>query len=141
MLLLPCQTFKSVLTRLSACPPLFAAGNFEFGVVRVMRALEPLHTHLDAPRWHAVMLCMLAMLDQVAKNMLILKDALVADLLSFLQDVEAAGRGLPALLQGSAGSSSSSNSNGEKLPELQQRGQTICGQARSLRAVLLKMSD
>lgn len=30
-----------------------------------MRALEPLGGCLDPPRWHAVLLCLLAMMDQV----------------------------------------------------------------------------
>ena len=112
------------------------AGNFEFGITRVMRSLEPLSANLDAPRWHGVMLCLLAMLDQAAKNMLVLKDALVADLLSFLEDVEAAGKGRPAPAAG-AGASGSVCSG----PPLAAQQQTICSQARSLRAMLLRMSD
>lgn len=30
-----------------------------------MRAVEPLGSCLDAPRWHATLLCLLAMMDQV----------------------------------------------------------------------------
>ena len=48
------------------CRPIsLSPGNFEFGITRVMRALEPLGSCLDAPRWHAVLLCLLAMMDQV----------------------------------------------------------------------------
>lgn len=93
-----------------------------------MRALEPLSAHLDAPRWHAASLALLCLLDQAAKHMLVLKDALAADLLAFLEDVEAVGRGVPALpALGSSGG--------------EQRQQTICGQARTLRAQLLRMTD
>lgn len=49
------------------------AGNFEFGITRVLRALEPLGANLDAPRWHGAKLCLVAMLDQMAKQMLVLK--------------------------------------------------------------------
>ena len=100
-----------------------------------MRSLEPLAAHLDAPRWQGVMLCMLGMLDQAAKNMLVLKDALVADLLAFLEDVEAAGRGLLAAAAPGAGSGGGGNQ------AQQQQQQTVCSQARSLRAMLLKMND
>ena len=166
-------------------------GNFEFGITRVMRALEPLGGCLDAPRWHAVLLCLLAMMDQVgagspwcctkkyrmrlgsapafraavavhtcslaglqhgstqrqlpplspacplltynqvSKNMLVLKDALVADLLSFLEDVESTGRGMAAL--GAAAPSGGGAS--------QQGLQTVAGQARAVRALLTKMHD
>ncbi|KAL4422716.1 hypothetical protein ABPG75_008913 [Micractinium tetrahymenae] len=126
------------LTNLAIGTLYCAKGNFEFGITRVTRSLEPLAAHLDAPRWRAAMLCLLVMLDQVAKNMLVLKDALVADLLAFLEDVEAAGRGVPALV--AAGPSAGSSTAGAEVLHVAQP-QTICGQARSLRAMLLKMSE
>lgn len=70
--------------------------------------------------------------------MLVLKDALVADLLAFLEDVEVVGRGLPALVAAAPGGASS-GAAAEVLHVAQP--QTICGQARSLRAMLLKMSE
>jgi hypothetical protein len=102
-----------------------------------MRSLEPLAAHLDAPRWQGVMLCLLGMLDQAAKNMLVLKDALVADLLSFLEDVEAAGKGLPAVAVAPGSSGGSGGGGGQS----HQQQPTVCSQARSLRAMLLKMND
>jgi hypothetical protein len=54
-------------------PHALPAGNFEFGIGRVMRALEPLSANLDAIRWHGAKLCFLAMLDQMAKQMLVPK--------------------------------------------------------------------
>ena len=105
-------------------------GNFEFGLARVMRALEPAGAGgIDAPRWHVVLLCLLAALDQAAKHMLVLKDAMVADLLAFLQDVEAAGRGMP-VLAGHRGS------GGGGAPQ-----QTVASQARAVRDLLMKMHE
>jgi hypothetical protein len=103
-----------------------------------MRSLEPLAAHLDAPRWQGVMLCLLGMLDQAAKNMLVVKDALVADLLAFLKDVEAAGR---ALLAGAAAPGGGGGSGGGGGGQAHQQQPTVCSQARSLRAMLLKMND
>lgn len=68
--------------------------------------------------------------------MLVLKDALVADLLAFLEDAEAAGRGAPALVA----TTPSEGAAGADVLQIAQP-QTICGQARSLRAMLLKMSE
>lgn len=68
--------------------------------------------------------------------MLVLKDALVADLLASLEDVEAAGRGTPALVAATQGDTAA----GAGVLQVAQP-QTICGQARSLRAMLLKMSE
>lgn len=91
-----------------------------------MRGLEPLGGCLDAARWRAAALCLLACADQVAKNMLVLSDALVADLLAFLADVEAAGKGLPAEAPAGGGGG---------------RPQTVAAQARALRALIMKMHD
>ena len=111
------------------CPTCPCVGNFEFGITRVMRSLEPLPGGLDVQRWHGVALCLLCLLDQVAKNMLVLKDRLAADLLGFLEDVEAAGAGKAVLeVAGRRG-------GGVAVV------QTVSSQARSLRSVLLKMSD
>lgn len=110
------------------------SGNFEFGLARVMRSLEPLPAALDAPRWRAVALCLLAALDQVAKHMLVLKDALVSDLLAFLEDVEAAGKGVHV---GGAGGGEDAMSGGGGGAPLQ----TVWAQARALRALLMKMHD
>lgn len=63
--------------------------------------------------------------------MLVLKDALVADLLSFLEDVEAAGRGMAVMGSGAAGGFT----NGQ--PSLQM----VAGQARAVRALVMKMHD
>lgn len=62
--------------------------------------------------------------------MLVLKDALVADLLSFLEDVEAAGRGMAAL--GAAAWGGGTGQAGL---------QTVAGQARAVRALLTKIHD
>ena len=97
-----------------------------------MRALEPLGACLDAPRWHAAMLCLLCLLDHAAKHMVVLKDALVADLLTFLEDVAEAGRGCPASPGGGAAGRAAFG-GGQR--------QTVRSQARSLRALLLRMSE
>lgn len=64
--------------------------------------------------------------------MLVLKDALVADLLSFLEDVESTGRGMAAL-----GAAAPSGGGGAS----QQGLKTVAGQARAVRALLTKMHD
>lgn len=65
---LPAGLGPRVLMLVSSPPSVTSgsAGNFEFGITRVMRSLEPLATHLDAPRWHTTMLCLVAMLDQAS---------------------------------------------------------------------------
>lgn len=47
---------------------LWAASCPEFGINRVMRALEPPSANLDAVRWRGARACLLAMLDAAAKQ-------------------------------------------------------------------------
>lgn len=98
-----------------------------------MRSVEPLPGGLEPLLWRGVVLCLLCLLDQAAKCMLLLKDALAADLLAFLEDVEAAGAAMPATGGDWAG--------GEGREGVAGRPQTVAAQARSLRAVLLQLSD
>eukprot|EP00887_Chlorella_sp_A99_P000192 scaffold13.g192.t1 len=113
-------------------------GNFEFGITRVMRALEPLAANLGATRWAGARLCFLAMLDAAAKQMLQPRDGLVADLLAFLEDVEEAGRDIPA--GGGAGGDGVQGGGGsDSMPGGAAR--TIRSEARAIQALLLKMCD
>jgi hypothetical protein len=98
-----------------------------------MRSVEPLPGGLEPLRWRGVVLCLLCLLDQAAKNMLLLKDALAADLLAFLEDVEAAGAGMAAIAGEAAAGDGQEGEPGKP--------QTVAAQARSLRAVLLQLSD
>lgn len=106
----------------------------EFGITRVIRALEPLYSNLDASRWRAACLCFLGMLDAASKHMVQLKDTLVADLLGFLEDVEEAGaQGSIAPAAAVAGTAAGG--------EPQQARPTIRSEARAIHAVLLKICD
>ncbi len=49
------------------------AGNFEFGIGRVMKSLEPLSANLDTARWQGAKFCLVSMLDQMSKQMLVPK--------------------------------------------------------------------
>jgi tetratricopeptide repeat protein 30 len=134
-------------TQLAIHAPSPPAGNYEFGITRVLRSLEPLPAVLDAARWRGVALCLLCLLDQVAKNMLVLKDALVADLLAFLEDVEAAGKGIAAQPLGPpappsrSGLGSGGGSAVEDGVQVQVQLGTVAAQARALRALFLQLSE
>ncbi|KAI3430438.1 hypothetical protein D9Q98_005033 [Chlorella vulgaris] len=122
------------LTNLAIGTLYCAKGNFEFGIQRVVRSVEPLPGGLDVQRWRGVALCLLCLLDQAAKNMLVLKDGLAADLLGFLEDVEASGAGV-SVAGGVCGTEPGGDS--DRVGSMQ----TVAAQARGLRAVLLAMSD
>ena len=70
-----------------------AKGNFEFGILRITKALEPMERRLSADTWHYAKRCFVAMADNLAKHMIVVKDATMGEILAFLEDAEKAGRG------------------------------------------------
>ena len=58
-----------------------AKGNFPFGIVRVMKSMEPLAQKLETDTWFYVKRCFLALVEGLAKHMIALP---VSDLLSLL---------------------------------------------------------
>ena len=66
-----------------------AKGNFEFGVSRVIKSLEPYNKKLSPDTWFYAKRCFLALIDTLAKHMMMMRDAFFHELVTFL---EAAGR-------------------------------------------------
>jgi tetratricopeptide repeat protein 30 len=69
-----------------------AKQNYEFGISRVMKALEPLETKLEADTWFYAKRCFLALVDGLAKHMIFMHDESFGDVIEFLDKVTAAGR-------------------------------------------------
>ena len=63
-------------------------GNFEFGVSRICKSLEPMKEKLGADTWYYAKRCILALLDHMAKQMIQLGREAVDELVVFLKDVE-----------------------------------------------------
>jgi tetratricopeptide repeat protein 30 len=69
-----------------------AKGNFEFGVSRVMKSLQPYERKLGMDTWFYAKRCMLGLAEAMAKHMVVLRDATFKQMLKFLQDVSEAGK-------------------------------------------------
>ena len=65
-------------------------GNFEFGISRVMKALEPYPKKLGTDTWFYAKRAFLALADTLAKHMIMLKDATFTEILAFLDAVDRA---------------------------------------------------
>merc|ERR1711988_371326 len=76
-----------------------AKGNFEFGIGRVMKALEPYPKKLGTDTWFYAKRCLLALAETLAKHMIMLKDATFNEILTFLDAVELHGRNIPTKIQ------------------------------------------
>lgn len=73
-----------------------AKQNYDFGLGRVIKALEPLEATLEADTWFYAKRCIVALVDGMAKHMVFLADSTVADVLAFLEGAEGAGAEMPA---------------------------------------------
>jgi tetratricopeptide repeat protein 30 len=74
--------------------------NFEFGIDRVMKALEPQAKKLSPETWFHAKRCFLALAETVAKQMLVMKDSFFGDVMAFLDGCEAAGQNITAAIAG-----------------------------------------
>mmetsp|Transcript_46998 Transcript_46998/g.121341 ORF Transcript_46998/g.121341 Transcript_46998/m.121341 type:complete len:209 (-) Transcript_46998:539-1165(-) len=58
-----------------------AKGNFEFGISRIIKSLEPYNRKLGADTWFYAKRCFLALIDTLAKHMILLKDSTYAEIM------------------------------------------------------------
>merc|ERR1719409_744196 len=68
-----------------------AKGNFEFGISRVIKSLEPYDKKLGTDTWYYAKRCFLALAETLAKQMVVLKDATVHEIIAFLEAADQHG--------------------------------------------------
>ena len=60
-----------------------AKGNFEFGVTRIIKSLEPYDREIGVGTWYYAKRCFLAQGETLGKNMILLKDDAFDELICF----------------------------------------------------------
>jgi len=73
-----------------------AKNNFEFGIGRIIKSFEPLAKKLSTDTWFYAKRCLLALLEKLTKNMFVLQDKVITDILTFLINCEEHGRHVKA---------------------------------------------
>merc|ERR1711908_113568 len=68
-----------------------AKGNFEFGISRIIKSLEPYEKKIGTDTWYYAKRCFLALAENMAKHMLMLKDASIHEIVSFLDAADQNG--------------------------------------------------
>lgn len=63
-------------------------GNYEFGISRVMKSLDPYNKKLGTDTWFYTKKCFLSLLENLAKHMIVLKDSVLQECLQFLEACE-----------------------------------------------------
>lgn len=63
-------------------------GNYEFGISRVMKSLEPYDKKLGTDTWFYTKRCFLSLIENLAKHMIVLRDSVLAECVAFLESCE-----------------------------------------------------
>jgi len=74
-------------------------GNFEFGISRVIKSLEPYHQKLGTDTWFYAKRCLMSLLENMAKHVVIIKDSIVDDIIHFLDSCQFYGREVQTILE------------------------------------------
>lgn len=105
-----------------------AKGNYEFGVSRVIKSLEPYNKKLGTDTWFYAKRCFLSLIENLAKHMISVRDSVIQECIQFLEQCEIYGKNVKTVIE-------------QPLEEVQlHRGKnTVTYEARLLKALLLQL--
>jgi tetratricopeptide repeat protein 30 len=75
-----------------------AKGNYNFGVSRIVKSLEPYNKKLGTDTWFYAKRCLLSLIETLAKHMLVLPDTSFNEILNFLDAVEVHGKTIKTII-------------------------------------------
>jgi tetratricopeptide repeat protein 30 len=101
-------------------------GNYDFGVARIIKSLEPMQKKLGTDTWFYAKRCMVSLIETLAKHMLVMRDATINELLNFLDAVEIHGKGIKTVI--------------DPLEEFNEK-KTVAYEAKLLKKMFLQMRD
>ncbi|XP_063077494.1 intraflagellar transport protein 70A [Engraulis encrasicolus] len=76
-----------------------AKGNYDFGISRVIKSLEPYSKKLGTDTWFYAKRCFLSLLENMSKHMIMLRDTVVQDCIQFLEHCELHGKDVTAIIE------------------------------------------
>lgn len=76
-----------------------AKGNYEFGISRVIKSLEPYNKKLGTDTWYYAKRCFLSLLENMSKHMIMLQDSVIYECIQFLEHCEVYGKNIPAMIE------------------------------------------
>ncbi|XP_042302942.1 tetratricopeptide repeat protein 30A-like [Sceloporus undulatus] len=74
-------------------------GNFDFGISRVIKSLEPYNKKLGTDTWYYAKRCFLSLLENMCKHLIMVRDSVIQDCLQFFEHCETYGRNIPAVIE------------------------------------------
>ncbi|KAJ1342444.1 hypothetical protein BSLG_002989 [Batrachochytrium salamandrivorans] len=75
-----------------------AKGNYEFGISRIMKSLEPFNKKLGTDTWFYAKRCFVSLFETLAKHMIILRDTVFQEILEFFDSCETHGKSIPVVI-------------------------------------------
>ncbi|KAI8820793.1 uncharacterized protein EV422DRAFT_496510 [Fimicolochytrium jonesii] len=111
-----------------------AKGNYEFGITRVMKSLEPFNKKLGTDTWYYAKRCFASLFEMLAKHMILLKDSVFTEILAFFDACELHGRNIPA---GGGGVGGAGVVGGKE--EGKRRNGNVSSEARLLKSLFLRL--
>jgi len=103
-------------------------GNFEFGISRIIKSLEPYERKIGVDTWYYAKRCFLALGETLGKNMILLKDEAFDEIIDFLDAAATVGKSIATTI--------SPLESQENTPK-----RTVSTEARLLKRFFLKMRD
>ncbi|XP_011644385.1 tetratricopeptide repeat protein 30A isoform X1 [Pogonomyrmex barbatus] len=107
-------------------------GNYEFGISRVMKSLEPYNKKLGTDTWFYAKRCFLSLLEQLAKQLVVLKDSTLQECIQFLEHCEVYGKDIMTVIDQPFDIQ-------DMLNVSPQGKRTVVYEARYLKALFLKL--
>jgi tetratricopeptide repeat protein 30 len=103
-----------------------AKGNYNFGVSRIVKSLEPFQKKLGTDTWFYAKRCMMSLIETLTKHMLVLPDSSYNELLNFLDAVEIHGKKVKTVI--------------DPLEEADEK-KTAAYEAKLIKKLVLKLRD
>ncbi|GBN41946.1 Tetratricopeptide repeat protein 30A [Araneus ventricosus] len=107
-----------------------AKGNYDFGISRVIKSLEPYSKKLGTDTWFYAKRCFLSLLENLAKQVFVIRDAVLYDCLQFFSQCEAYGRNVKVTMEQPL----------DNIP-IHAGKNTVTYEARLLKAILLEIME
>nr|CAG4643078.1 EOG090X0302 [Ilyocryptus agilis] len=104
-------------------------GNYEFGVSRVIKSLEPYHQKLGTDTWFYAKRCLMSLLENMAKHVVVIKDSIIDDIIQFLDSCQFHGKEVQTILENP--STVNAHVNGARF--------TVTYEARIIKSLLLQI--
>ena len=82
------KLFHSCIVNLVIGTLYCSKGNYDFGISRIMKSLEPYNKKLGPDTWFYTKRCFLSLLEQSAKQLVVLKDSMLEECIQFLEHCE-----------------------------------------------------